>query len=66
MNQQINSKVIIGVIVAIIAVLGVVIYRSATAPATAPVAGMKKTTVPPPSLPSEDDLKKMREARNAH
>lgn len=66
MNQQINSKAIIGIIVAIIAILGVVIYRAATAPVTGAVAGVKKKTVPPPSLPSENDLKKMREARNAH
>lgn len=65
MNQQINSKVLFGIIGAIVVVLGVLIYRSVTAPTTGAVTTVKKTTVPPPTLPSEDDLKKMREARQS-
>jgi len=65
MNQQIDRKVIAGIIAAVVVVLGVVIYRSMTAPSTGGATVARKTTVAPPTQPTESDLKKMREARNA-
>jgi len=66
MNQQINTKLIVGIIAGVIVILGFFVYRSVTAPPATPVVGGRKVTVAPPTQPSAEAIKKMREARNAH
>ena len=64
MKQPIDTKVIIGVVTALLLVIGVLVYRSLTTPATAATAGGHQKTVTPPTLPTAEDRRKMQEARS--